>query len=267
MKYLHVQNIDASDTLTEKIDLPSIDERKVASLTDSQGESLIDLWFDGDPKMFNSNTTEWRNRASFDKYPINTNASPRTFTTLNGYPALDNPGGGTPFGTWSYVKRRRAGDWTVAFAGILRPGSTGTNYSIFGVRTSDALDYVNQPSLNITSGGVIRSFSTAANTTTNLFQEVDKTILFNTPIIITVSQSVRRGFTLRINKAEIYNGKSAAQVLASTGKEKLTLMFGAANSAVTNGQVGTILLMNDDISDKTVQLETVEKYLANKVGV
>lgn len=269
MKYLHVQNIDASASLTESVVLPTEDEKKVASLMNTRGGSLVDIWYDGNQVMHSADTTQWRNRASLDKYTYSTvsgSIPPRVFSTLNGKPVLDNPGGSA--GLWTNVSRKEAGDWTICFAGQLtRSETVGSNYSMFGVRTSDDLGYTNQPSFNVTQGNVIRTFSNSTNSATTTFYQSDEATIYGRPVVFVVSQSTRNGVTVRLNGAQLTRNSSATAKLPSTGTTKLALMAGGAGSAITYGKVGTILLLSEDISDNANQLQIVETYLSNRYGV
>lgn len=259
MKHLHIQNIDASDVLSETIELPSMEERELASLLDPNGRNLVEFWFDGASKMFSQSRDKIRNRASFETTNFTAGPTPFTFSTKAGVEGIN------VFSSWFNVQRAEAGDWTYAFAGVLTIPAVGANYGLLGNLTTKALGYVNQPNVRVSQTGLVQVFTTSANTATHISYTADIAVLYGVPVTIVLSQSVEKGLTLFINGIQVATAVTTGAKLPSTGIS-IDWFRSVAGSAQTKGWVGTSLLLSEDITKSPYQIQVVEAYLSTKKG-
>jgi|SRR5690554_398783 len=265
MKIINIHNHVATGTSLESIDLPSDSEMAVASLRNRDSSSMIELWFDGTQKMFSPSLEKVRNRASTNilKFgPSGPSDKVKAFETL---------GESEGFRTSAYsanFTRSRPGDWTVAAVFTMDDVPSG-NRSLIGRRPGDEAS-VNPPNINIdrySTTGMVRSFSgTGITDRYNAYPLKDDVNFVDQPVLVILSQSEKNGGTVRVNGIEKLRDTSAIAKRPSTGLE-LNLFSGDIASGAWQGVVGSLILLNKDISDDDRALSVLEGHMMEKFGI
>lgn len=260
MKILHVQNIDASDVLTEVVQLPPQSELQIAGILGADGMPITGFWYEPKLAFYSGNQDQFRNRASVDKYTkaLLTGVTPKHIIDESLQAA-------NTFATYFPVERKKDGAWTIAT--VCRVSSTladNANTSVFGFDLGAT--GANAPVLNIQKNGTIRCFGGLGHTPATLIATGAAAGIDTTFKLIVLSQSEENGCTLRVNGVEITKNTGAAAKTRSTAK-KIRFLGSDVSSAALNGYAGTTFLLDADISTDPIALGKVEGYLKAKYGI
>jgi len=262
MKIVFRQNIDASDVIQESIDLGSTDERAVASLINAEGRNTVEAWFVAETD-FSSTMTIVRNtallEANYDRIAVSgSTTQAHEIVDASGHKALRT-------GRYRYdFSRQGATDWTVAAVIQLGNVADAANTSVFG--WAPGATGTNQPSLNITGTGSIRSFM-SANQTTGVISVAGAIPNIKTqPYLIVISQSRTRGAFCRVNGVTVYSNAFANGKAPSTGTS-VSFLGSDVLSAAFDGLMFETILCNEDITADEYKLRAVEGYLMRKFGL
>lgn len=260
MKVIYKEGFEAPD-MGAAIDVGSEKEHAVASLLNASGENSVEAWFVADTD-FNATLTKVRNTASldgvYDRTEISGFVPVHSLVEYSGLRALH-----TKFAYYKF-NRKASTDWAVAVVCKLDPFlSDSANTSVIG-GSSDTTG-INKPSINFTKNGNIRVPADPGHGSFSVFPEAlpNPTEQFN---IIIVSQSPRNGVTCRVNGSAKTGTQSAKAKMQSQGNE-LTFLGSDVVSAAFNGQVFELLLLNEDISDDSYKVSTIEDYLFDKYSL
>lgn len=261
MKIINIHNYDATGVSRSSIDLPTASEMAVASLSNLDGSTMIELWFDGNRKMFDQSLVSVRDRSSTEKLKFFRSGivdRVAEFTEIGESPAFRTAG------NVAHFFRSRPGEWTAAAVVQLGDIAENTNRSILGRTSADEVS-VNMPSINVDSRGRIRIVG-GLGISEPVAEYVAEIDIKTQPVLIVCSQSERNGGTIRVNADQKVQDKSPNSVRPSTGLE-LQLLGSDWGSAAWEGIVGSVIVQNKDISDDARSLAIIENHLMSKFGI
>lgn len=266
MKIINIHNYDASGVSREAINLPSKSEMEIAGLYNNDGTSMVELWIDGDKRMFDSSQTFVRDRASTRTLEIldNVTTLPPSldFVTLGPSPAIKTVRHAAHF------SRSREGEWTIAVVAKMTDVESG-NRALMGRQPGDDTS-VNPPSLNFDrhgGSGDIRSVSgTGLTDRYSEYRLKDDVNFTEQHVLIVCSQSEKNGGAMRVNGELKLRDTSEIATRPSTGLD-LRLFGSDFGSAAWDGVVGSLILLNKDISDDSRALSVIESHMMEKFGI
>jgi len=265
MKRLFVQNIDASDVVSDQIVMPSDDDIAIASLLNAEGKNSVEAWFMGEERMFNGTMTQVRNAAvarDVGQYTRSLAGGPATPTH-----EIIPVGTGHALQTARYYynfNRQGSTDWTLAAVLQLGDLSAGTNTSLFGWQPGGTGE--NLPSMNLTDDGTIRAWRYANQQTPTIFIAGAVPNIRTQPYLILISQSRTRGAVCRVNGVTVYTNSFSNGLAPSTGTA-VAWLGSDVSSASFNGIVFSAILCNEDVTPDPYKLATIEGGLMRKYGL
>lgn len=260
MKILRVEPYEINDDSLPKITMPTDAELSLASKVATNGEQLLKYWFEFNEKLQNADGSKLRNRAGSDIY----NAY-----DLAGFPAVRSF---TPIGLdYAMTTKFRAYEplpWVPSSAGytlfavvkVSADLASTANTFLIGQTVESAGNSVNLPSINFTPTN-LKVYQYGVSNQVLSVAVADLTTKYQ---LITLTQSVEKGVTLRVNGSQLANYVTALAKAECTGTSMRILGGAPAGSANFNGSVAALLICPEDLTSRADDLVEIENYLISK---